>query len=344
VRRNVYLARAMWPALLLAILAFVVLDFIEHPFLGAASDAAVTPQAHLTLWLAQAEASSETGAAVAETAGSLLLYGKPATVGVLQGGSSQAVSGFLGQRRAPGQLLAVSSNTLADLAQERSGVLFGGDPLRAARAQALLARAIGIGVLSVDSLCIAVPVSSPVRDAGELLSEVRRSAQSHVFAITGDSWAADNLAALVKEAGVEGVVPYRVFPSAEDAALALSAGSAGVILAPRRALAGDVRAHRLRMLAWPASAGPEGRRGAGGWVPQAFLELLAPPGTPARRVGALRRQVRALAANTVWRRLLRSGGQASASSYTAARLGGFLAREMTLTAGLQQISEHVERR
>jgi hypothetical protein len=333
VQGNLRLARALWPALLAAVGAFVVADFLHHPFLGAASDAAAPPQAHLTLWLAQTEAGGEGSDALRETAASLQLYGRPATVGLLAGGASQAVSGFLAHRHTADQLLAVSSETLADLAQERAGALYDDEPLRAALAQRLLARATPVGVLGADPLAIAVPQGSPIRDVGRLLADLRRSAQAHVFAIVNDSWAADNLAALVRDAGVEGVVPYRVFPSPQDASLALAAGEAEVILAPRGALVPDLRAHRLRALAWPA--------GAGG-APRFWVELLAPPGVDPGRVRALRRQLRALSHNAVWRRLL--GGPAAAPALAGDRLRGFLAAQLARTARLQRVAARVERR
>jgi hypothetical protein len=331
---NDRVARALWPALLLAVLAYVVLDFAQHRFLGAASEAAVAPEAHLTLWLAQTDASGEVGVAIRETAGSLLLYGRPATVRLLPGGSSRAVTDFLGRSRPAGQLLAVSSDTLADLARERIGGLLGDDPARAAYAQRLLTRAIPVRVISDDPLTIAVRPSSPIHSVAELLAHVRRSVQTHVFAITDDTWAADSLAALVQRAGVDSVVPYRVFPSAQDASLALAAGAADVVLAPRSAILSDVQAHRLRALSWPRSAGPP---------PRTWIELLAAPGTPTAHVRTLRRQLDMLAHNDAWRRLLHGYGRVMDLLF-GARLHDFLATQVRLTAQLQQVALRVERR
>jgi hypothetical protein len=325
-------ARALWPALVLAVLAFVVADFVRHPFLGAESQAAVAPRAHLTLWLAATEASGESAPVVREVADGLLLNGRSAAVGELAGGSSQAVSAFLGRSESADQLLAVSSETLADLAQERTSTLPGEEPLRAALAQRLLARAVPVAVLGGEPLAIAVAPGSPVRDVGELLAQVRSSAQAHVFAITDDNWATDNLAALVQDAGVEGVVPYRVFPSPQDATLALAAGSADVVIAPRGTLLPEVRAGRLRALAWPPGAGS---------VPRFWTELLAAPAAPAGSVAALRRQLRALARSGVLPGL--PGGSARLHLLCGASLRGFLATQMRSTAELQELALRVER-
>jgi hypothetical protein len=327
------LVRMLWPALVLAVLAFVVVDFVRHPFLGAASEAASAPRPHLTLWLAETDASGEAGPVVHEIADSLQLYGRPATVGLLSSGASQAVTGFLGQRRPADQLLAVSSETLADLAQERTSALPGEDPLRAALAQRLLARAAPVGVLESEPLTIAVPQSSSLGNVGELLAQVRRSAQAHVFAITDDNWATDNLASLVQDAGVDGVVPYRVYPSAQDASLALTAGDANVVLAPRGALSHSIGSHQLRALAWPAGDLPT----------RSWVVLLAAPGASAAQIATLRRQFRALTHAPAWRSAARELGLSATTPLAGTRLRDFLAVQLARTAELQLVALQVER-
>jgi hypothetical protein len=333
VPRNPALARSLWPLLLLAVFAFVVVDFVRHPYLGAESQAAVAPRAHLTLWLAETDDSGETGAVVHETADSLLLYGRPATVGLLSGGSAQAVTGFLGRGQPADQLLAVSSETLADLAQERTSALPGEDPLRAALAQHLLGRSVAVGVLRSEPLTIAVPPRSPLGNVEELLAQVRRSAQAQVFAITDDNWATDNLAALVQDAGVDGVVPYRVFSSAQDASLALTAGEADVVLAPRGALLPGIEARQLRALRWPA----------GSAVPRSWVALLAAPGASAVQGATPRRPFRALTQGPAWRSAARKLGLSTQDPVTGTHLRDFLAAQMTRTAELQQVALQVER-
>jgi hypothetical protein len=325
-------SRALWPLLLLLVVAFVVVDFVRHPYLGSESQAAA-PRAHLTLWLAETEAAGESQV-VREAAGSLVLYGRPATIGLLPGGASQAVTSFLSRRQAPGQLLAVSNETLADLSQERSSALAGEEPLQAAHAQSLLEHAIPIGVLGGEPLVLAVSPDSPVRDVGDLFAQLRRSAQAHVFAITDDNWATDNLAALVQDAGVEGVVPYRVFPSPQDASLALAAGDADVVLAPYGALAPDFDAGQLRALHWPAAAGSP---------PRSWVELLAGPHVPRTEVLALRRQLRKLERNGVWRSLAGVDGRAPSEPLSGTSMRSFLTAQIERITELQQVALRVER-
>jgi ABC-type amino acid transport substrate-binding protein len=326
--------RALWPALVLIVLACVVLNFVQHPFLGVPSDAAVSAESHLTLWLAETEASGDAAAVVRETADSLLLYGRPATVGVLPGGSSQAVVQFFSQPQPADELLAVSSETIADLAQERGSALIGDDPIRAALAQRLLARAAPVALLSREPLTIAVAPGSPLHSAEDLLRGLHEAPQSHVFAIADGGWPAGNLAALVEQAGVGGVVPYRVFPSSEEASLALTAGSADVLLAPRGAIEAELRAHTLRALGWPAAAGP---------VPGAWIELLAAPGTPPARVAGVRRQLLDLSRNPTWSAQLRRGGEHPALGLDRAGLSRFLPAQMARAAELERIAERIER-
>jgi hypothetical protein len=334
VQADLRFARALWPVLLAAVVAFVVVDFVRHPVLGTVSEAA--PEAHLTLWLPQTEVSGETGGTVHELAGSLLLFGRPAAVGVLAGGSSLAVTSFLGSPQGTGQLLAVSSETLADLAQERASALIGDDPLRAARAQRLLERAIPVGVIEQEPMTVAVPASSPTASVRALMSDLRASPDAHLFAITDDSWAADNLAVLVSEAGVDGLVPYRVFPSAQDASLSLAAGSADVILAPHGTLLPDIRAGRLRTLPWPVGRSP---------LPRTWVELLAAPGTPTQQVSAVRRQLRALVESSAWRGRRGWQGQAPPLGLLSSqRLRGFLAEQIAQAARLEQVVMRVEHR
>lgn len=321
--------------MLLAVAVYVVLDFIDHPFEGTFSIAAATPEAHLTLWLAQTESSAATTAIAHDAADELLLYGQPATSGTLSGGASRAIVDFLSHPRSSEELLAVSSNTVADLAQERISSLVGEEPLQAALAQRLLSHATPLGVLSDEPLAIAVPPDSPIQSLSELTAQMRAYPQELVFATTDDNWSADNLAELVSETGVEGVVPYRVYPSAEGAALALSSGEADVLLGPSGQITSEARAGRLRMLGWPSALGAP---------PHFWVELLAAPGTSPVRVRNLRHQLSALIAGAPWHELLRTQGYlAPTHPYSGAGLFSFLPARMARAARLREIALRVER-
>jgi Tripartite tricarboxylate transporter family receptor len=325
--------RALWPALLVAVLAYVIVDFVQSPFPNVFSDAVAAPNPHLTLWIAQTETSASTDSTVHLAADTLILDGQPANVAVLPGGSSRAIVHFLSQPQPPGQLLVISSNTLADLAQERMSALIGEEPLRAAFAERLLQRAIPVGLVSEDSLTIAVPRRSPIHSLSELMTDMRAAPGGLVFATTEDNWAADNLAALVEDAGVDGVVHYRVFPSTEEVSLALAGGNAEVVLAPRSTILADLRAGRLRALGWPRGSHP----------PPSWVELLASPSTPASQVQTLRSEVRDLISSKAWRAQLRDGGQQPGTHMSVGPLQRFLAGQNAKVASLQQVALRVER-
>ena len=326
--------RLLWPAVLLAVLSYVVLDFVQHPFEGAFSEAVAAPEPHLTLWAAQTEGGAATVTITRDAADELLLYGRAATVGTLPGGASRAITGFFAARRSPDDMLAISADTVADLAQERVSSLVGENPLQAALAQRELARAVPVGVLSDDPLTIAVPAASPLHDLAELAGQMRAFPQELVFATTDDNWSADNLAALVSDTGVEGVVPYRVYPSAQGAALALGAGEADVLLAPRGQVLAEARARRLRALGWPTTLGSP---------PHFWVELLAAPGTPPARIRALRRQLAALTGGAPWRGLLSAQGYAApARPLSGAGLHEFLPIHIARAARLRLLAQRVE--
>lgn len=321
--------QALWPILVAVAFAYVVVDFVEHPFLGLPSEAAAAPEPHATLWLAQTEADEGTAATVRGAADRMLLRGHPATVAVLPGGSSQAIVSFFARPESPEDVLAISSETVADLAQERASDLVGDDPQRAALAQRLLERALPIGLLSHDPLTIAVPRDSPIASVGQLLRELREAPRMHVFALTDGSWAADDLAALVQRAGPDGVVPYRTYPSGEEASLALAAGSADVVLAAQTELRSQLRAGALRALPWGGVPRP-----APSWV-----ALIAAPAASAAVRRGLERQMLASAHALGAGASPRLDGQTPASA-PEPRLHGFLLEQMADATRLQRLTSH----
>jgi hypothetical protein len=346
-RRESLLGRTLWPVLLVALVGYVVADFVHYPVIASTGSAAVpTPQ--VTLWVAATESGGEAEVVARDAAASLELHGRSTTIKTLQGGSSQAVAGFLAAGRrgrgthgagssaapAPAQLLVLTSTTLADLARDRDEQLVPGAALEAAVAQALLRRAIPIGVLSDDPLALAVPRDAEVRTSGELLAAMRADPARQLFAIDDDAYSRDQLAALVQRAGVPGRTRFSVLPSGREAAAAMELGDANAVLTSRSALAGEARARRLRALAWPFGRGR---------APVAWAMLLAPPGMPAAQVATLRRAVAALVREPQWRRVLRRQGRAPAQ-VGAAALPGFVPARAAEAEQLQRLAREVEGR
>jgi tripartite-type tricarboxylate transporter receptor subunit TctC len=325
--------RALWPALVLVLLAHAVSDVLHHPFLGDTGDAAIV-DAHLTLWVPGTESGGPSEAVARAAAASLQLTGRPATVKLLSaGGAAGAVRGFLGDDPdgRPDDLLVVSSATVADLARGRSDPLLGDRASDAAEAELLLRRARPLAVLARDTLAIAVRPGSPLRSGTQLARALRRNPRAHLLAIEGDAWTKVQLGRLVQRAGVPGRVPYRAYPSGGEAALGLESGDADVVLAPGSALRAEVAGGRLRLLAWP--------RGAA--APQAWTAVLEAPRVRPGQHQRLADELARLGADPHWRAALRGAGRAAGARPGAPR--GFLAARVDAATWLQHVTERVER-
>jgi hypothetical protein len=326
--------RVLWPALVLLTLTYVVADFVRNPLIDSIGDAAVRPAA-LTLWVPSTESGTDTSVLAGEAARRLSLPSGRTVTTTVAGGASAAVERFLGSPcRSCGRLLAVSSTTLADIARDADDTEFPDGPVRAQHARDLLQHATAIGVLSDDPLTLAVRPTSGIRTGAQLAAGLRARPHQQVFAIADDTYTKDNLASLVRETRVHGHVPYRVYSSSQVASLALPAGNADVVLAPRSALLPDIRAGRLRALAWPLPGG----------APRAWTALIAGRGLGAADVAALRRQVRGLAADAGWLTMLRRGGRAAAHGTDASAAQAFLRQRMDWTLGLARVVKRVDRR
>jgi tripartite-type tricarboxylate transporter receptor subunit TctC len=326
--------RALWPALMLVLLAHAVSDLLHHPFLGDTGDAAIV-DAHLTLWVPGTEVGGPSEAVARQAAASLQLTGRPATVKVRRdGGAAGAVTSFLGPGGSarPGDLLVVSSATVADLARGRSDALFGDVATTAADAAALLGGARPVAVLAEDALQLAVRPGSKIRTGAQLARRLAAHPRAHLVAIEGDAWTRAQLGRLVQRADVSGRVPYRAYPSGAEAALGLAAGEADVVLAPSSELHDEVAAGHLRVLSWPSS---DGR------APRAWTALLEAPGLRPGQHARIRDELRRLAADPQWRRALRDAGR-TAPGAGAAVPRDFLARRVAAAAWLQRVTARVE--
>jgi tripartite-type tricarboxylate transporter receptor subunit TctC len=324
--------RALWPALILVLLAHAVSDVLHHPFLGDTGDAA-TVDAHLTLWVPGTESGGPSEAVARDAAASLQLTGRPATVKLLRtGGAAGAVARFLGGGSArPADLLVVSSATVADLARGQSDALFGDEAAENARAEALLRRARPLALLAQDTLQLAVRTRSRLHSGAQLLAALRRDPRSHLLAVEGDAWTKVNLGRLVQRAGVPGRVPYRAYPSGGEAALGLESGDADVVLAPSSELRAEIAGGRLRALPWPAD---------GGAPPRAWTAVLEAPGLRPGQHARLRDELARLSGDPHWRAALHDAGRAAPGPAAIAR--GFLADRLADAVWAQRATARIE--
>jgi tripartite-type tricarboxylate transporter receptor subunit TctC len=326
-KRESRLGRALWLVLLVLLGGYVVADFVRSPF-SAPRGAAAVRAAAVTIWAPAGEAGDESGPVLVEAAAGLELGGHRAVVKTIPGGSAAALISFLSRRRpGRGQLLAITSTTLADLAHDRRETLVPGAAEEAALARALLRRSKPIGVLASDPLELAVEGGSPLRNGSELLASLAAAPGEQLFGIDDDTFSRDQLAALVEGAGVDGEVHFAVFQSGADAGQAIEAGAAETVLAGRASLRHD----RLRKLGWPLPT-PQ---------PHAWVALVARPAVDAAALETLRGWVADLQAELHWRAHLRAEGRRPADPGTRALAS--LIRHTAPADRLEEVAERVER-
>jgi tripartite-type tricarboxylate transporter receptor subunit TctC len=310
----------------------VVADFVRSPFSAPRGVAAVRPTA-VTIWAPAGEAGDESGPVLDAAAAGLDLRGHQAVVKSIPGGSAQALISFLSRRHpGQGQLLAITSTTLADLAHDRRETLVPGAAEEAALARALLRHSKPIGILATDPLEVAVERGSPIRSGRELIASLGAEPAEQLFGIDDDTYSRDQLAALVEGAGVDGEVHFTVFQSSAGAGQAIESGAAQSVLAGRSALRPDVVSAHLRDLGWPLP-GP---------APRAWVGLVARAATPAGQLGRLRRWVTTLQTERHWRGNLRGEGRRPADPGTRAIAA--LTRHSAAADRLEEVAERVERR
>jgi tripartite-type tricarboxylate transporter receptor subunit TctC len=326
-RRESRLGRALWLVLLILLGGYVVADFVRSPFSAPRGAAAVRPAA-VTIWAPAGEAGDEGGPVLSQAAAGLELHGHRAVVKAIPGGSTRALISFLSHRRpGRGQLLAISSTTLADLAHDRHETLIPGAAEEAALARALLRHSRPVGMLASEPIEVAVDRDSPIRNGSELVASLAAAPGEQLFGIDDDTYSRDQLAAFVEGAGVDGEVHFSVFQSASEAGQAISGGSAETVLAGRPAL----RDGRLRTLGWPI---PQPQ-------PHAWVALVARPSATAADLGEMRAWVRTLQVEPHWRANLRAEGRRPADPGTRALAS--LIRHTAAADHLEQVAERVER-
>src|ERR1700754_2806757 len=201
-KRESRLGRALWVILLVLLGGYVVADFVRSPFSAPRGAAAVRPAA-VTIWVPAGGAGDESAAVLDQAAAGLEVGGHRTLVRSIPGGSAQALISFLSRHHpGRGQVLAISSTTLADLAHDRHETLVPGAAEEAALARALLRRAKPIGMLASDPIEVAVERRSPIRNDSELVASLQAAPGEQLFGIDDDTFSRDQLAALV--AGADG--------------------------------------------------------------------------------------------------------------------------------------------
>lgn len=331
-KRESRLGRALWLILLVLLGGYVVADFVRSPFSAPRGAAAVRPAA-VTIWTPAADAGDESGTVLHGAAAGLELGGHDAVVKSISGGSAQALISFLSHRRpGHGALLAISSNTLADLAHDRRETLVPGAAEEAALARALLRRAKPVGLLASAPLELAVGSDSPIRSGEELVADLIAAPGDQLVGIDDDTFSRDELAALVEGAGIDGEVRFTVFQSSAGAGAAIQSGAAQTVLAGRPALRADLHSGHLRGFHWPLP-GP---------APRAWVAVVARPDVGAAELRQLREWVGRLQVEPRWRAILRHEGRRPADP--GLKELASLIRHSAPADRLEEIAQRVESR
>lgn len=331
-KRESRLGRVLWLVLLVLLGGYVVADFVRSPF-SAPRGAAAVRAADVTIWSPAGDAGDESGVVLHGAAAGLELGGHDAVVKSIPGGSTEALISFLSHRRpGHGALLAISSNTLADLAHDRRETLVPGAAEEATLARALLRRAKPVGTLASAPLQLAVGGNSPIRSGKELVADLIAAPGDQLVGIDDNTFSRDQLAALVEGAKIDGEVHFTVFQSSTAAGAAIASGAAQTVLAPRPALLADPDHDRIRTFDWPLP-GP---------APRSWVALVARPDIPPAELRALRRWVAELQVEPRWRGILHAEGRRPVEPGTKE-----LARLIRHTAPsdhLEEIAQRVEHR
>lgn len=331
-KRESRLGRVLWLVLLVLLGGYVIADFVRSPF-SAPRGAAAERTAAVTIWAPAADSGDESGPVLQDAAAGLELGGHASVVKSIPGGSAEALISFLSDRRpGHGALLAITSDTLADLAHDRRETLVPGAAEEAALARALLRRAKPVGILASAPLELAVGRNSPIHSGKELVANLIAAPEDQLVGIEDDTFSRDQLADLVEGAGIDGEVHFTVFPSSAAAGAAIDSGAAQTVLAGRPALLADLHHRRIRGFRWPLS-GP---------APRAWVAVVARPDVSAGELRALRAWVAALQVEPHWRAILRREGRRPADPGTTELAG--LIRHTAPADRLEEIAQRVERR
>lgn len=341
VRTESSLDRTLWTLALLVAIALVIASFAQRPLFGGDGEASGFGRP-LTLWVASGEAGSQTEAVAHQVAACWDLGGRAVSVGVLPGSPTSAVVDFLRRpHRAADELLVVTSTTLAEVAHAEREASAAETRERAQQAARLLARAPAVALIGSDPLTLDVRAGSPLHSTAQLLALLRSEPARPLVGIAENAWLQGNLAVLASAAGVQGQMPFSAFRSSREALASLGSSDVRVVLAPRSAIAGDLRSRTVRTLPWPDAQSPETGDLAGG-TPRAWMALLAPRGLGAGALAGLRRQAGSLCTRGTWRQLLRSDGLTPALRGSAAPRG-FVGGSLGEAARLQALAARIVR-
>jgi tripartite-type tricarboxylate transporter receptor subunit TctC len=227
-----------------------------------------------------------------------------------------------------------SSSSLAEIQRGLHQPASGDEATEAREALSALSRLRPVAGVSADRTVVAVSTDSVATSFASLAERMRSDPGSRVAGIGADAASKAALAGMVSGLGLDGKVPYRVYPSGADASLALASGDVDLVVAPRSQTLAERRRGEIRLLDTASGAPPgvagtlpgSSPEGAGASLPPVWSMLLAPPSIDDEVRRALARRVGRALEHRAWRRYARSHGIARLRA-GAGGLERFLARE-----------------
>jgi hypothetical protein len=316
--------------MLAAMLAFVAADFLRYPFIGSGEGRAAAPARDLTVVLPVGEAGSPFAADARALASALYGRGRSARAERGAAGAARTVLDFADRDEVDGRrLLLFSSNSLAEMQRGVHQPASGDESAEARAALAALARLRPVAAVSADRTVVAVNAAHGGATFASLAARMRSRPGSRVAGIGADAASKAALAGMVSALGVSGKVPYRVYPSGADAALALSSGDLDLVVAPRSQTLAERRRGELRTL-----------HANGVRLTPVWSVLLAPPSLDEGVGRTLGRRVKRALAGTVWRRHSARRGVARLR-IPPGRLAGFLDGERRRAGRLAALAARV---
>jgi hypothetical protein len=289
----------IWPVVLAAALAFVAADFARYPFIGAGEGRAAAPARDLTVFLPVGDARSPFAADARVLAGALGERGHSARAARGEAGAARTVLEFAERGEVDGgRLLLFSSSSLAEILRGVHQPASGDESAEALAALDALSRLQPVAGVSADRTVVAVSAGSGRATFASVAVRMRSDPRSRVAGIGADAASKAALAGMVSSLGVDGEVPYRVYPSGADATLALASGDVDLVVAPRSETLAERRRGEVRLLEAPLAP--------------AWSVLLAPP--------SIDSAVRRVLAHRVDRALTRPAWRRHAARHGIARL------------------------
>jgi hypothetical protein len=264
-----------------AVAAFVVADFIRYPVTGAPEGRAAGPPHAVTLTVTAGDSATSVAGDARALAAAMSGPRRRVRTTVAPGGAARAILALAHSPDRRGErLLYLTSHAVAELERAVRQPASAQERTEAREALAALGRLAPVAAVAAEETVVVTSADDGPATFARLVAEMRAAPAEQVVGIPAEAAAKATLAGFASALGVDGEIPYRMYPTGEAAALALASGEVGVIFAGQGQIAAERRRGGLRVLA------------STGRPPRAAVRLdrgLAAAGAPGHPAGPSRR-------------------------------------------------------